>query len=370
MRVTMKLAGFSPDYSDNLRDVFAAIAESFGLWREVEWINEPIWEPSETGIWPWPLQTIRERVRSKFGHRSPDQLWFPHLELLPYRLVLETYRRADVVLYEDGLNPYGLKETWSLTGRYVLRRWKHFLAFLLRGRLREHISALKLADWRLATAHVRRVSCYYTYLGSDLPVAYPFDKTLQRVIDSGVLLRAISSARCSVGSLGIRETIGESDRAKSEVIVLPQPLRNMAGGVLGKGDEIALYTVALRHVIEKGYRVLWKDHPRERDSLLQDIIHCFPSGRIKRCTFDNRVPIELASFGPSIAGCVGFTSSSLFYLQKIGRIPVYTFSHWVLSRVDEMVARKMGIPLTLSHVARIEELPPCSKAWSMDRSGS
>ena len=108
------------------------------------------------------------------------------------------------------------------------------------------------------------------------------------------------------------------------LLVLPQPLAGAKW--LSPEAEAALFEGTVERLVQGGYSVVWKSHPRRRLAVTDRL-----EERFGKCGFTvwpgpADLPIECSANALDVVGCVSALSSSMLYLQALFGIPAYTLA--------------------------------------------
>ncbi|MDP0500779.1 MAG: polysialyltransferase family glycosyltransferase [Verrucomicrobiota bacterium JB022] len=115
----------------------------------------------------------------------------------------------------------------------------------------------------------------------------------------------------------------------------------------------------LRHVIDLGYQVYWKPHPRAAASLTEKLISRFDDQELRRAPDLDMAPAEVAFAVPSLAGVISMLSSACFYFPRYFDIPSYRFPFpW--EAIDLPLELKEVLALSEAEVMPIDRLPPAT----------
>jgi hypothetical protein len=118
-------------------------------------------------------------------------------------------------------------------------------------------------------------------------------------------------------------------------------------------DEVcAVYRDVISHVSEKGYNILWKDHPVTREPLYDELVkqtgiemQKLPAGKIA----------EICLFNKPVSAVVGGISTSLFNFNVLFHTNTYTFlsEEWIerINPFDAWVAN-----LTCQRIPSYEQI--------------
>jgi hypothetical protein len=333
----------------DLRESMTALAPCLWPWDRIVWDNGLLkWRPRDEE-WPWPMSSYAPSIREHVGLVAPDEIWLCHFEVVEHRILMETYPRANVVLFEDGLHVSSSPMPLMWTRGDIVKLIGLLPALVLRRKLKNHLASLRVANWRLSTAYAKRVSRVWYYLVQDLPVPAPFDRTPTGLVETSTLLDTLKAVRESPVVMNI--TSGMEPAAERDVLFLYQII---------EGDherELKVYKRTVARLLEKGYRVFWKDHPRTLQSLFPELAAVFPAGSFQRLALPFSWPAELVTAVLSFQQCVGLAASSLFYMPHLFGTRVYSFADTLISEISETYAKFLGLSVVMAHVPNLEAMP-------------
>lgn len=341
-------------YTDFARAMEEA-ARCLWNWRDVVWAQDVL-------VCHFPTRRFaplaREILRHKLG-ADVDEVWVSKLGTEPAKLVLYAYPNSRVMLFEDGAEEFIPQK--MLCGP---DRWKELKPSQWPGGLRREIShgigAPECLDLDGVCARDRRrVSVMYSYLERELGLpAHLSDVPVMRV--AGEVLKGRLKR---LAPLFDPATCRQPEKKPGEAVVLflPQPFAVL---FLTAEDEYTLYHSAVMEILNKGYRILWKEHPRETTSLAPRLQRETSAERLNILRVRQQVPVECLVAGWDLAGVVSVSSTSLFYLKGLYGYPVYTaaarigMDRW-LKRTDAELAR-----LFIRTLPGLDQLPPAAPPWN------
>jgi hypothetical protein len=284
------------------------------------------------------------------GDSDVSELWVPHLEGFYVRLIAEVFSRARLVLYEDGyLNPVPCRRN----SHYIRCALRHLPALLAHGKLREHLASLRLCDSHLPEAYVRRIDRMLLLLADDVPVPLPYRRSCVHPMGSAALnavldeIDAMPDVRAALTSIG-----GTSER---DVLFLGQTFH--ATGKIDRATEFEIQRAAVKLILDKGYSVWWKDHPREKDSFLPALESEFGSERVRRARMPAALPVQLALRRVNIRACVAVNSSTLFYLPRLQGLTAYSMAARYIAALCRADAEYLCLPMVAERLPSVESMP-------------
>jgi len=312
---------YKPDQA-NLMEWMKAHAQLLYPWSDVVSIDQTTIE-CDPQIWPQPIKTLTERVRNAVGIDRAVNIWVDYLPALINRLFLEAYPTAHVMIYEDGLALYYhyVMESQEISRRFLpWRRWKA----LLKGTWRVQCQSHRLLTYTIPPFYSKRIDAIWHILGDVLPIP-SISKGRPMKIDHEVLREQLACIR------NVMSGYIPHAQIQKEVILLPQYFS--AWGYMSSEAEVGLYEEVVDNLIEAGYSVLWKDHPRETRPLGSIIAHRFTSN-FRIAQMPKEVPIDVFMAEGGWMACISACSSSLYYARYLHHIPAYTFAASALARIS------------------------------------
>lgn len=304
--------------SDEMRHMMFALAPRVWRWQEVIWADallDPAGGPPRSG-------RRGASIRQALPLEHVDQVWACKLWENPEKRLFEAFAEAEIVLYEDGLHFYVPQQVRPSRppsalsdpiGR--LRR--------LRARWRRGATA-PAEELFIAAEHLARVQRLYLSIAEDVPPPPALAGEKVVLIDRGRLREAME-----VAAEGVELAAGDgpADPGAPTALVLGQCFARWK--VMEYATELGVYTKVVGRLLEQGFAVLWKEHPRADKGFFDAMREALPSQALRRVELPPACPIELV-FERLGADClVSGTSSSLFYVPKLFGAAAYTFTRWL-----------------------------------------
>lgn len=345
-----------------LRELMPRIARAAWPWSSVAWADDLLDRRQVPSIAEFRrlLGSIRGRAGAEGGHI--DQLWCSKLWDSPEKLLCDAFPEAAVMLFEDGLNDYIPRPIRSWRSLYgfdrpgrLIRRPRR-LAGALRDRIagRHRMTATQVRCVVDAT-HADRIARSYLSIADQVPLPPHLGRRPRSAICPDLLRRAVADSASAV--VGDMPPVGDPDRT---VLVLGQCFWRWGG--LDRDAEIRACRAAVSTLIDRGYDVLWKDHPRADPPLADPVGRGFPGGRFAPLDLPPACPVELALGRIGAAAIASASSSALFYAPKIsGILPYHLGAHFEGLSGDFSTM----CTLTSEHIPSLDALPDrTTGAWA------
>mgnify|MGYP003586142046 CR=1 FL=1 len=306
----------------------------FGTARNTEF--SAAMEQAAKAVWPWraivwahnilvshfPLHLFAPVARAALNDLlggSADEIWVSKLGHETTNLVLHAFPTSRVMLFEDGAEDFIPRQVvcgWDRMRKLGPSAWL--------GGLRREASHWSRTPECLELDGVclrdrRRVVAMYSYLASYL-ASPDCLKDVRTIPVSASVLRGRLHTLEPLYEAAQRAQPPQSPGEKA-VLFLPQPFADM---FLTLENEYAIYRAAVGRLLDKGYSILWKEHPREITPLAPRLKQDLGDGRLTVLRVRQQMPVESLVRGWNLAGVVSVSSTSLFYLKGLYGYPAYT----------------------------------------------
>lgn len=340
------------DWQKQLREDLLKSAKASQHWREVINIDDALDITSAD-----QLSKLKHLLGSLGLPSHVTELWLPHFWPHIPRVAAEVWKTANIYLYEEGLSTYN---TFSVASypQYLIGRLRKLARSLVRGEAR---AAQVLASLRstfdrrnviwsggAVKEHIKRTRESYIFLDGCVPLSSNHPDSIDVFpIDRDILHDVLDPYGNCADIFDITKREG-----KPKVLFLGQNLSRHSA--LSSEDELELFRTVVQSIINAGYQVIWKDHPRAVPPLCDKIKQIAPDDvcilpELQYC------PIEAILPKLGISFCVGVWSTTLFYAKAIYGIESYT----IASRHKDLIHgndRLMEwLDLTSRHIPDLDE---------------
>ena len=314
-------AGLTPE----LRDLMPRIASATWPWERIVWVDDLIdtsmlhWEASGLRRGASRIRRMRQALRDRIGSGSDrvGQLWVSRLWGAPEKRLCEAFSTADVSYYEDGLHEYIAHPVNSWYSTYEILRPRMLARAIRHWLIGQHRLVALSRPEVIDAVHANRIRRAYLSIVEEVPPT-PFLEGIPRsVIEHDLLRRAVSDASAVLIDWPRSEEVGD----QPSVLVLGQCFWRWE--VMERDDEIRANREAVRSLVDRGYRVLWKDHPRADPPLGEPVGEGLNTDQFSVVNLPQACPVELALDRLRVVAIASASSSSLFYAPKIGAVRAY-----------------------------------------------
>jgi hypothetical protein len=332
--------------SPEFKSAMERVAKHVWPWQRICWADDVLVSYFPTRKFaPVARDVLRQRLGDDIG-----EVWVAKLYADPAKLVLFAFPDSDVYLYEDGAEEFFEQEIlcgWRRFRSARARRWPGLLkreASHWGGRAPECTGLIGICN-----PMRQRVKGLYSFLAATFPVPGHFaDVPLCKVGNPAM------SGRLSALKELVPDDAAVPVRDRRAVLFLPQPFAEP--GSLTDDQEYQLYREAVAALVRQGYRVLWKEHPRQRISHLPRLQSEMPEGKIESVKLPQGYPIECLTSGWELAGAVTVSSSAVIYLQALYGIPAFTMAHRIPPAAWKLEVDAKLAQLFTRHITTLESM--------------
>jgi hypothetical protein len=280
-----------------------------------------------TAVWPWHRvvvldDTIRwdlgearrcmEAVRATLSDVPPDEVWLDCLWGAAEKIVAETYPKARLVLYEDGLHTYLPNEDHHLDAARPFGDPRGAYC-ALKLRLREWTHPEDLALAAMLPRHLSRVAASYLWITPMIPPADHQRRLPWVQLQTSFLKDTLARVSPIVDDIDL-------EPGGPRALILGQCFSNY--GDLARGVEVDCYADMAKRLQDRGYEVVWKEHPRTRLPFLAELAEAVPG--VRGAPDWGPWPVELFVERLGLSACASITSTSLFSIPLLFGLPSYS----------------------------------------------
>jgi len=260
-------------------------------------------------------KSLPAEIRAACGE-APSEIWVPKLNDEPERFILDAYPEAPITLYEDGTGTF--VDIPVLRSGHVPRA----MAGRMLGALGLKLQVVGSGDRSyLATRHYQRLTRAFLYLERVVPLPeYLRSKQVISIGDDVLRDRIAACAQLPT----LRRATAYPKLERPTALMLGQCLAR--SGLIELKDEIEVYRRSVAAVIEKGYSVLWRDHPRAHESYFDWLGDIAGPDRLRRLAVPDGYPVEIFVPQLDLSACIAGVTSATLYLKGLYGIPEYSFA--------------------------------------------
>ncbi len=326
---TIELDTISMDYlilcghnlSNEFKQTMMSIAISVWNWQGIIWTEDLLYSNLpilNSDNFLKISQTLKKRIPAI----NYDEIWLCHLAQNTAKFILETYQKAAIILYEDGLHSYVSYEHIDLLDTHNLITKKELKLLLKRFILRQAKPYDIINKRGLCQRHLNRLKRVHLSLLNYLPVPEYMNQAVIKKIQAESL---ITSVKAIQRNIKLNNILNSRKSLDNNVLVLGQCFSKWE--IISWQEEFKLYKNICSTLIHNNLVPLWKEHPRVNKPFYDSLVNELPSVKKIDLNFHYSWPIEIFLDQLDIKACVAATSTSLFYLKEIFEIPTYTFAH-------------------------------------------
>lgn len=257
---------------------------------------------------------LKKRLKKRFGTKKPDEVWISSVLNWREVAIASLYPDVPILLYEDGMQscfkfspgPENLTQKWQNVKVWAARIGAY------NGYRRPWNVGSMIADRRSIRERVFREFAYAPrrLMGEDRGL----EVTDENVAQSVLLGREV------VAGGDMDETFGLTGR---DCVFLGQCFAVLK--TISEEQECQFYAQTMQRLLEKGMRVIWKEHPRTGGRYFKKIRTISGMSDIELFPAPPEVPVEFILTRENWSGVsvVGITSSSMLYLNEAFSVPCY-----------------------------------------------
>jgi hypothetical protein len=147
----------------------------------------------------------------------------------------------------------------------------------------------------------------------------------------------------------------EASADRPKVLVLGRDFADYEG--MSAEDGLRVHRKVVTFLIESGYTVLWKDHPKSTQNVMGVLAgeSNFPDGTLVKFSLNHLIPFELIAEKLDVVACVSSVSNAMYTSEKLFGIPAYTFQHWTGAYTNQRF--EFFGELAARHFQPIEAIP-------------
>lgn len=318
--------------SDETKQTMMSIAPLVWNWEAIIWAEDVLhldFPSFNKENFPNYLQAFKQRVPLD----KVNEIWGCKLQDLAEKIMLEAYPSAKVIIYEDGLHSYVDYEDWDLFDRKLLSNYSEF-KYKLKQRVKERLGYFDCINkYCICRKHIERISQVYLALTNTLPVPnYLKKRGNVKQIEQNFVLETLSAI--ATKSEAVKQAISQQNtQDKNKVLVLGQCFS--LWGLFSWEEELNIYSEIISLLLEYNFIPIWKEHPRMTQPFYRELTSQHSSLKTLELNLHYSYPIELFVKPLNLMGCVSLTSTSLFYLKDLFKIPTYTLAKELSDRCLE-----------------------------------
>jgi hypothetical protein len=310
-----RVALFGEHLSPALRETMTHFAETLFPAVPVIWWDDLLQFPE---LYETPFHDARERVYTSLDGFEVEAVWTSKIFTPHEKFVLACHPIAGIHLYEEGLHSFVQKA--FTPGSHPLEIFIPRIAYRA---LRQAWHGPRGRWWSVAAPGVSalqaaRIEGAWLLLGRTLgaPDYIPLE-SVQTINTEHV--------REVIESLPVPETaLTEDPPDTPPFLVLGQCFSRWDR--MTWEEELRFYAARLAIIRDRGYPIVWKDHPRAEPPFGPALVEELGRDVVTLIDLPQAWPVEVVASRLKLAGCATVSSSALFYLHLLYDIPTYTLA--------------------------------------------
>lgn len=351
---------------DTFKHAVRTMAQTAWPWKKIIEVYEVL--TNEKNVNQRQYEGLLSTLRQHLGADAErvGEIWTCLATRPAERLVFEAFPQARISVYEDGLISY-LPVTVAARWQpgYKPRNTVEALLMPLRA-FEENIAPVKRFRrhlWKVDPRHLARVHNVYFQLSPAVRTPEIWRDVPCHFVEYTFLRRALARVEPALPPEAWTDI--EPEGAPDRVLILGQALAR--NNIMSRDEERGFYTTVLETVLERDWRVLWKEHPRISQPYF-DELHAWANARsaewgarLRRLSLPHAYPVELVANRLDLAGCVSGTSAAPFYLRGLYDLPCYTFAGTLREKMKDVDVLMSDI--VQQAIPSLEELPRRSDSF-------
>ena len=312
---------YGHDLTEQMKESMQKLSTLLWDWAKVIWVDDLLNTKRYTEEY---RLDIFKALKSRIGLKNADELWVSKLFNPLEKIAIDTYEDSPIVLYEDGLWVFAPQKLYSreFSSRFLLYPRK--LIKLIKSKQIKKKGMLHYKIKGVRQDHLQRLKMAYLYLSKYMSAP----KYLENIPKEQILSENIRSALYKARENIYEKVIVKENKNSfsNSFLVLAQNF-SKNNKMVKRNEELNCYLYVVTALINQGYKVYWKEHPRTNWKFFEEI-----SSKLNFQQLNNfyelevpfSYPVELFVEELNIKGCVSCTSSALFSIRDLFDIPTFT----------------------------------------------
>jgi len=312
---------YGHDLTEQMKESMEKLSIALWDWAKIIWVDDLLNTKRYTEEY---RLDIFNALRSRIGLNNVDELWVSKLFNPLEKIAIDTYEDSPIVLYEDGLWVFAPQKIYSheFTLRSLLYPRK--LIKLIKSKQIEKKRMLAYKIKGVRQDHLQRLKMTYLYLSKYIPVPKYLENTPREQILSENIRSALYKARENI----YEDVVVKEDKTSfsDSFLILAQNF-SKNNKMVKRNEELNCYLYIVKSLINQGYKVYWKEHPRTNWIFFKEIrskLNFQQLNNFYEIEIPFSYPVELFVEKLNIKACVSCTSSALFSIRDLFDIPTFT----------------------------------------------
>lgn len=303
-----------PRLSDEMKKNMMQIASVVWNWQAIVWADDLL-DFNLPNLTNKNFSEVAKIFKNRTKLENCDEVWLCRLTENTEKFIAEAYKKAAIVIYEDGLHSY-------VSRPFVYVRKKQRLENSLNFFRGKSYNLEKINKQGLVQNHLNRVKTGYFFLSKILDLPSYFSKQNIISIAKKEVLDVLDIIN---NKTELKQNLKIENNDRNSILVLGQCFSNNRH-MISWEEELIIYQKACLRISELGFIPLWKEHPRNNTPFFNLLAEKIPETKELNLNVHYSWPIELFIKQLNLKGCISATSTSLFYIKELFDFPIYTFA--------------------------------------------
>ena len=256
---------YGHDLTEQMKESMQKLSTLLWDWAKVIWVDDLLNTKRYTEEY---RLDIFKALKSRIGLKNADELWVSKLFNPLEKIAIDTYEDSPIVLYEDGLWVFAPQKLYSreFSSRFLLYPRK--LIKLIKSKQIKKKGMLHYKIKGVRQDHLQRLKMAYLYLSKYMSAP----KYLENIPKEQILSENIRSALYKARENIYEKVIVKENKNSfsNSFLVLAQNF-SKNNKMVKRNEELNCYLYVVTALINQGYKVYWKEHPRTNWKFFEEI---------------------------------------------------------------------------------------------------
>lgn len=323
---------YGHDLSNQLKETMEKLSVVLWHWKKIIWVDDILNTQNYTENYKVNVFNI---LRKRIGIKNLNEVWVSKLNNPLEKIIFDTYENSNIVLFEDGLWVYAPQKIYTQELSIKLFLYPRKLFKFIRSKLFKKNNMLHYKINGIRLDHIQRLRKAYLFINKYISKPDYLERIQIEQLQTINMRSVIDHIRKSTGpNLLVTKPIKYNQKT---FLLLAQNF-SKNDMMVKRTEEIECYLNVTKELINRGYYIYWKEHPRTNFDFYNEIIKKLDDRQINyfcKLNVPSSYPIEIFINELKLSGCVSCTSSGLFSIKDLFDIPTYT----IVNRIAKFRSR-------------------------------